>query len=238
MVWLDSYERRARLIPGLAALLPISGAMTILGWRESPAVSAVIALIMIAGGPVLLVTEVRRRGRRIERQLFPQWGGSPTVQLLRADPTRADPIRDQRRESVEAMTGKLLPTALEQARDPEGTDSRYEAAVSALRTKVGTSTVSPLVFEENKNYGLQRNLLGFRPVGLGVSSALFLALSFSAALQAATKSHWTSIAGLLLAAALCVCLFIFWMFYPTETRVQESGQIYAERLLDAAFQSS
>lgn len=53
MLWLDAYERRARLAPGLLALLPVSVAVTVLGLREAPVVTSIIALFAAAGGPVL-----------------------------------------------------------------------------------------------------------------------------------------------------------------------------------------
>lgn len=83
MLWLDDYERRARLAPGLLAVLPIALVILALGLRRLPIVSALLSLVTAVGGPVVLASLVRHRGLRLQAELFRKWGGAPTTKGLR-----------------------------------------------------------------------------------------------------------------------------------------------------------
>ena len=51
MMWLDAYERRCRLAPGLLALVPVAVTIVALGIRDAPVVSAAISILSLASGP-------------------------------------------------------------------------------------------------------------------------------------------------------------------------------------------
>jgi hypothetical protein len=59
VLWLDKYERYARVAPGLFALLPVVITVIALGYRQVPVVSGVASMLSLAGGPVLLADTVR-----------------------------------------------------------------------------------------------------------------------------------------------------------------------------------
>src|SRR6266852_7080577 len=83
VLWLDKYERQARLVPGLLALLPVAVTVTALGLRQAPVVSVVVSLFSLAGGPVLLADTVRGLGLKAQGDLWTSWGGAPTTIALR-----------------------------------------------------------------------------------------------------------------------------------------------------------
>ncbi|HET9874823.1 MAG TPA: hypothetical protein VFQ37_03560, partial [Mycobacterium sp.] len=70
MLWLDKYERQARLMPGLLALLPVAITITALGLQNASVVSIAASLVSMAGGPILLSDTVRSFGLRAQRQLW------------------------------------------------------------------------------------------------------------------------------------------------------------------------
>jgi hypothetical protein len=83
LLWLDKYERHARLVPGLLVLLPVGVTVTALGLGQAPVVSAVAGLLSLAGGPVVLADLVRSYGNKAQKNLWTQWHGSPTTLALR-----------------------------------------------------------------------------------------------------------------------------------------------------------
>src|SRR6266496_5192960 len=86
MLWLDDYERRARLVPGLILVSPIALTVVMFGLRENAVVAAIIAALSTFGAPVVLANYVRHRGLELQGELWKRWGGSPTLELLKAAP--------------------------------------------------------------------------------------------------------------------------------------------------------
>ena len=70
MIWLDAYERRARLVPGLLALLPIAIVAIALGIDDAPVASSAVSLLSVTGGPVLLADVVRSWGLGVEARPY------------------------------------------------------------------------------------------------------------------------------------------------------------------------
>lgn len=79
MMWLNGYEIRARLAPGLLALFPITIAIATLGLKKYPAVAFLGSAISLVGGPLLLAELVRSVGIRAQGQLWLDWGGAPRL---------------------------------------------------------------------------------------------------------------------------------------------------------------
>src|ERR1700733_952850 len=103
MTWLDAYERRCRLAPGLLALIPVTVLITALGVRSAPVVSGALSILSLAGGPVLLASFVRGRGHAAQDRLWRNWGGSATTRALRLREPGANSVRrDAWRQAVES----------------------------------------------------------------------------------------------------------------------------------------
>lgn len=233
MLWLDDYERRARLLPGLLTLLPFVVVVIALGLRRTPLVSSLLSLLSVTGGPVVLANLVRLKGRALERELFANWNGPWTVSLLRLRDQPPSLQREHRRRQLELVTGLDLPSLEAERSDPEAADEAYEVAVSRLRELTRDKSRFYLVFVENRNYGFERNLLAVRPFGVLSCTAAALALGVAGALSALSIIDARGL-DVGLGAVIVVAIMGFWIFMPSAQRVRQAGERYAERLLDAA----
>lgn len=234
MIWLDEYERRARLAPGLLALAPVIFAVVALGLRAIPVVSVTAAVLTAAGGPILLAGFVRRRGLLVQRRLWQQWDGAPTTAALRHESNFATVAqRDRWRGAVEAATGLRLPSAAEEATDPVGAQASIEMAVGELR-ELARGSESPLVAAENKNYGFQRNLLGMRAVGVAIAAVCVSILVAAWAGHQAGHVPHVQPAGIVAGLCIDVVLLVIWIFAPSAEATREAADKYAYQLMQAA----
>lgn len=231
--WFDSYNRKARLYPGLWAVSPVAVVVISLGIKDAPVISALLGLLSAIGGPVLLSGYVRLRGSELEPALFESWGGVPTTQLLRASSSGNQALREQRRRAVEDLTDTELLTAKQERRDQAAADDRIGAALAILRERTRDQQKYPLVYFENTSYGFQRNLLGMRRLGLAIAGGGVAVMVVAAVLNALSilSLPWLGV-GVGLAASLAVLLV--WLVVPTEGRVRQAADKYAERILDTA----
>ena len=232
VLWLDEYERAARLAPGLIALLPLPILVTAFGLKRNPVLAVLVSLVVAVGGPLVLAKYVRARGRSLERKLYQEWGGPPTTLLLSPTGTSAaDAVRTQRRANVERVSQQVLPTS--PLPNDMAAQQVYKAAVSTLRQKTYDHAAFPLVFEENKSYGFERNALAVRAEGLVMAILGFL-VALAGSVLAALGHLDANQPALIVAGLVLLCLVGFWIAWPTKKRVRQAGDVYAEQLLDAA----
>lgn len=222
MWWLDDYERRARLVPGLWLMAPIVVCVFMFGLRANLLVSSAGGLLIAAGAPVLLSSLVRQRGLAIEAALVRTWGGWPTTQLMTAG---TPSVLQSRRTAIEQATGMVLPPA-----DEPDSDA-YDVATTKLRTLTRSKVDYPLVFEENRNYGFERNLLGVQPLAR-VTSTVALVASVAAACLVAVHRHTLS-PDLWIGSVFLLAIAAFWFCYPSQARARTVAFKYAERLVEA-----
>lgn len=229
---LDAYNRRARLGPMLFVLLPVG--LLAVAWIPVGSLTVVASAVPVA--LVLLVAAVflaqlgRDQGKRKQADLFMSWGGSPTTQLLRH---RGQPNPDELKRlhrRIEAILDTRLPTVEQETTDPGAADARYDAAVARLRQLTRDHAKFPLVFEENVNYGVRRNLWGMKPAGLALS---LLAIVGTAAPGAYLFTQGASVPVLRLTvcAVAALVLVVFWAARFTPSWVRVAADAYAEQLL-------
>ena len=229
MLWLDDYERRARLVPGLLAVLPVAVVVVALGLRENPVVALVGGVLSAIGGPVILAGFVRQRGLALQDALFKSWDGAPTTRSLRhrGDSATA-PDRKKLRSHVETILDTPLATATQEASDPVRADAGYEQAVARVVGQTRDAKRFPLLYAENKNYGYERNMLAMKPAGLiidGVAGAALVAGLF------VNRVRTDSIVGLIVVAGIAVV----WLVVPRSERVRRVAEAYARRWQEAAW---
>ncbi|MGH2705128.1 MAG: hypothetical protein ACRDJ4_08540 [Actinomycetota bacterium] len=236
MIWLDAYERKARLLPGLLVVIPVMIVIAAVGLREQPMVAFIGGLLGATGSPVLLVNTVRDRGLKVQEILIEQWGGMPTTISLRHRGAASDDERRAHwRANVIRATGRGLSSSVEEASDPGATDARYTAAIADIREMTRDTSRFPLVFEENRNFGFERNLLGARPLGIWVAALCSLALLATVVLRLGDVIEGSR-ADALVALAFTIGMSAMWVWLPSADRVRRVGFRYAERLLDSAGQ--
>lgn len=231
--WLDAYERTARLVPGLLAVTPVLVLVLAAGLREDPVVVGLLSIVAAVGVPVAISNFVRDRGQHLQVEMWPRWGGSPTIALLRLRNQPPDPVRDARRHNLETATGLALPAVADEHNDPQATDRAYEAAIRSLITRTRERPRFELVFKENQGYGYWRNLLAMRPIGIPVALVIALLLVPLVVADIVLDGSAHLIDFVLSEVAVLLGL-AFWVWVPTEDRVKRSAYSYAERLLDAA----
>lgn len=227
LMWLDEYERAARLAPGFLVLAPVVAVVGFLGFPTAVLPASVAATVLATVGPMVLAKYVGNRGRAAQEDLFASWGGPPTTLMLFPQ-GRADALCAQRRADVERVTGLKLPADGELDADAS---TAVDIAIRRVRARASAGT-DPRVFAENKSYGFERNLWAAR-FGGRASAALSLAVVAAAVVAASFGHAFATWPGLLAALVIEVSLALFWVAWPTRDRVREAGDRYAERLLDA-----
>lgn len=233
---LDEYEVRARLFPGLLALLAVPVALVAIGARDNPILTAFGSLVSAGGGALLLASIVRERGKKLETRLYQEWGGPPTTLLLRLrGASAADEIRQRRREKIEAVIGVKLPSGPDEATDTATADGVYASVTAELQARTRDRTKFPLIFAENCNYGYHRNMRGLLSIGRCVSVVGLVVLFGLSALNQFSVRFAYPWYDLIVGLAMNFSLVVFWWCYPSEKRVRQAADEYAKQLLDAVF---
>lgn len=162
----SAYPLRARLQPALLAMLPLL-CLLILAPEAWTPLKTVFVIAVIAGVTLLLTQIARDAGRRIEQDLYRQWGGLPSVAMLRHRDHRITPATKQRYHAqLTTALGKPMPSEADEANDPAAADRIYLSASDWLRARSRGAGFEAL-FEENIDYGFRRNLLGLKPWAIG-----------------------------------------------------------------------
>src|SRR5258708_15046983 len=79
----DPYERPARLYPALLALLPLLALVMLRCGPKATALTGAVTVAVSCGGLYLTTNLCRELGKRLEGNLYKEWGGKPSTQLLR-----------------------------------------------------------------------------------------------------------------------------------------------------------
>lgn len=177
--FLDPYELKARIVPGLilalAPLVDLASAAPVLSSLPIFAASGVCSLALV----YFLGSFARARGEAIERELWNSWGGPPSTRLLRLrDSHFGDGLKTSIREALAKALSARLMTADEEAKNPEGADRFIVDAFRQVRQYIRQHDPDGLWQKQNIEYGFYRNLLGCRVTWsvLSILAALFAAI--------------------------------------------------------------
>ncbi len=235
--WGDSYDREARLYPGLLTILPALVLLFCVFGVRHPLLMTAVSLLIACGGPLFLSRIARDLGKALEDRLNEKWGGKPTTILLRHRDTTINGLtkKEYHRIIGEGLTKNAPTTGLEE-KNPEQADTFYRAGTVWLISKTQDTKKHALVFRENKNYGFQRNLRGLKWIGMLIS---FVALTTSVLhffLHAVTSGDVTSILrsmsiSHIFPMTISSVMLLCWIFLVTERSVQRAGFAYADRLI-------
>lgn len=235
MLWLDDYERRARLVPGLFALFPIVILLAVFGLRNVPAVSYVLGALTVIGGPVLVAGVVRYYGKKAEAVLWPAWGGPPTTVLLRLTaPTDNELQRSLWRNAVEQVSGVTLCSLRSERANQHKADVTIETALKRTRDRTRDREMFALLFAENREYGFERNLYGIRWLGRALSITSVVAMAAYIITIAPALDRPRLDAANIFGLVACTAFLAGWCFWPSEGRVRAAADRYASELLHAA----
>ena len=227
----DEHAFRARVIPTLVVVvIPVMGFLCWLPAFSTTQLTLVAVLSLVLTS---LFSQIGRDlGKALEPKLFEEWGGRPSVQLLRCSTKLlSKETRERYRLKLESIDRNLrIPTEFEELVDPQAADSRYDSASLFLRETTRSKSAFPVVFNENVNYGFRRNLLAMKPAGILLCVAGAIS-SITATIVGMKGSAVDSEASSLVIAFLNAALLTWWCLRINSQWVRVAAFAYAERLL-------
>lgn len=235
--WLDPYDVKARLLPGLLILLPAIIYFGLVWGPKNPVLVTLSSILSVCGGPYLLANFVRSLGLRAQKRLNAAWGGQPSTLMLQH---RNDHLSEQTKLRYHGLIttklGVVMPTPAEEAANPLRADQSYDAAADALRPLTNDRKKYDLLFKELVAYGYNRNAHGSRGVGVAVAVLVAVVTLFDAGVLIFDKALVQSVIvdaphGVVLVT--CVVLSLLWVLHFTAHTVEQSGFAYAKRLWEA-----
>jgi len=166
----DAYSLRARLFPAIIAAAPAFAALALLiSWKSfeiSNAIASFAVLVLLFA----IADFARSRGRALERTLYTEQGGMPSITMFRRnDPTIDNGIKERYRSFLGNQLSVEVPSPEAELASPATADSFYEQCGVWLRHNTRDTKKFPLLFNENLTYGFRRNLLGVKWVALGIN---------------------------------------------------------------------
>lgn len=229
----DPYDRKARLYPALLLVAPLVIAAAVVISPKLFSMHSLVTTSAGCGGAFLLTQLARDAGKTGEKRLFEQWGGMPSVSILRHSDKRLDPVTKARYHKKLALLvkGTKCPSAEQEEANPAAADHVYASWSTYLRVNVRDTKKGRLVFQENINYGYRRNVWGLRPIGIAVSAAACLITAGRLTwLFRTTGNSTVVVAG---ALAFDILFLLLWIFRFSPDWVRIPADTYAERLVEA-----
>ncbi len=230
----DPYNRKARLQPALLTLLPVLAASALLVPEFQSKWAAVVGLLVYCGGAMWLTQFARDRGKALEPSLYQEWGGKPSVAMLRHSDDRISKATKARyRAFLESSVPELhLASPQDEERSLAHADDGYESATAWLLAQTRDREKFRLIFEENINYGFRRNIWALKPLALFIDGlvvtviAAIVAFSWESdvtlRLQTVDNAIW---AGLIFTVvhmfAFSLVIRRLWVRVPAEAYAQQ-----------------
>jgi hypothetical protein len=222
--FLDEYELKARIAPGLIVALPLLVDAIyfapILSTLPIFAASGICTLAVIYALGYL----VRAEGREYEPTLWKLWGGPPSTILMRSSDTFfGAELKNAIRSAVMQEFALTLPTPAEERKNPTAADKAIADAFERVRAFLRRFDPTGIWQKNNIEYGFCRNLLGGRPHWTGIAiGALVVAIWRSATIHSGFLNPAVVVSCLSVACAL----YVGWRVLPKATK--RIAERYAE----------
>lgn len=231
---ISKYKLNARVYPALIALLPLLlvGAYLSVDFQNWYAFVGSIGLIAVL--QFLLGELGRDRGKKIEEQLWNDWGGTPSTQILRfSNSIIGEADKKFYHSELLRLTGvgKSNMKRVESA-SVESSDEIYSSWSSYLRSKTRDIKKYNLLFQENISYGFRRNLLGLKPLASLIAIISLIGVLISEYAKIGLKFTLISQATIFILLGL-ILIILFWFLVVRKSWVKMVAFAYAERLLEA-----
>jgi hypothetical protein len=233
----DRYDIEARHAPAALTVLPaiVAGFYLVPEFKTSIILPASFATVAVAAIYALLARVARARGIEVQEKLYAKWGGTPTTAFLRHSDNRLPaPTKARYHERLRQLGKEFqIPTASEEAANPQSADEMYASAVDELRRRAKSAGVTS-VHRENISYGFARNLLGLKPLGVGICAAALVILLVVLWIRTGGDVIALSSLDAGIFAVLVVDLLV-WMTLVTPKFVRHQADAYAQALLETAM---
>ncbi|WP_339813556.1 hypothetical protein [Zunongwangia profunda] len=231
---ISKYKLNARIYPTLILLLPV----LILSIYFSIDYESIYTAIGGLGFFALLqfvFSEVGRdRGKKAEKKLWLEWGGTPSTQILRHSDNTFDPHTTNhlhKRLCESTGIGHIDMGEIEKY-NPDEADNIYSAWCGYLRGVTRDTSKYKLLFQENISYGFRRNLWGLKKPAIIFIAIVAAVIAFAEYLQ--IQANGTSPS---LISALCfiglLLILLFWLLIVNKSWIKSVAFAYAERLVEA-----
>jgi hypothetical protein len=232
--YLDEYELKARIAPGLIVALPVlvdaTYAAPILSSWPIFAAGGVCSLALVYG----LGYVVRAQGKAVEAALWKQWGGPPSVRVMRySDPQFGSDLKDSIRSAVAKEFSLTLLSHTEEIKTPQRADISITDAFRRVRQFLRQHDPNGLWSKLNIEYGFCRNLLGSRMTWAAVALSAAVVAAFYSAQSGAKLLNPAVVIGFF---AFACAMYIGWVVLPSTTKRIADG--YAESAWMAFVQLS
>ncbi|OUS23374.1 hypothetical protein A9Q98_14905 [Thalassotalea sp. 42_200_T64] len=223
----DPYERKARVFPALLCLLPVVIAISVNFPELYTSLTGFIGLVVAFGGLQLLAQMARDGGKKLEPNLFNEWGGIPSVNIFRyRDNIIPAPTKKIIHQSLSDKTKVAAPTFEYENNHPEDADEVYRAWSDHLRGHSRDTNKFSLLFKENINYGFRRNILGMKNL-YGVFGILALGVFLIPSLPTSDLNNTD------FTVMFIIALYTLWfMFFVNFDWVKVPADEYAKRLVE------
>ena len=167
----DAYSIRARLFPAVIAAAPALAAIALLVSWSTLGLSNAIASIGMLALMFAIADLSRARGRKLERRLYADHGGLPSITMFRrSDKTIDSGLKDRYRTFLADQLGVQAPDAEVELLDKSAADGFYDQCGAWLRQNTRDSKRFSILFAENVTYGFRRNLLGVKTIALWLNA--------------------------------------------------------------------
>ncbi|MBN9300138.1 MAG: hypothetical protein J0I41_24280 [Filimonas sp.] len=185
--------------------------------------------------PIFLAQVGRDRGKRLEPGLWREWGGAPSVQVLRwRDQTLNVLTKTRFHQRLQVLCPVTLPPSeAMEMNDPLQADQVYHAWSDCVRESTRDTARFKLVFRELMNYGFRRNMLGLKGPAMVV---LVLVLAAMYASCAGAMGSFNPVYFPVAFTYSCIGLllvFIVWQAVVSRSWVKTTAFEYAKRLYEA-----
>lgn len=229
----DEYSKKARIKPGLIAVLPIGIAILALypngvfGW------AIIWSLITISGGTLLISEIGRDMGKNKENKLYEVWDGMPSIKMLRhSNNSNSEQLKIRHNKLSRLITDINIPSAKEELQDNRKADEIYGICSTFLRNNTRDIKKFPLIFKELCSYGFRRNLWGLKPIGIVICALGLILIAIKIFLNIENQAIMQPI--LLIALLIDLIMLFIWIFWVNANWVKIAADAYAERLLESA----
>ena len=235
----DAYTMRARLVPAIIAGAPAFAlAIALVSWG-SFGLTHVVATLALMALFAAFSDVARRRGKAIEPSLIEKMGGLPSITMLRhRDTTLEEHSKRRMHAFLAGKLGEPAPTAAQEAANPEFSDAYYARGGTWLRENTRDLKKFGLLFNENVNYGYQRNLLGLRVPGFLLNAAIVIFCVALLWLRYPIDISNTFNQKLIIVIIIAIAHVAYLAIFVTEAGVFQASRLYARQLLLASEERS
>ena len=222
--FLDRYELKARIAPGVILVLPLLVDTFYLAPMLSSwpifAASGICSLALVYG----MSHVVREHGKAIEQNLWVQWGGPPSTRFMRhRDSTFGTDLKLSIQHALVNRFSVRFPTSDEETKYPDQADRTIVDAFRQVRQYLRQHDPDGLWFKHDIEYGYCRNLLGCRLLWTAIAlGATVFAVVYGAKAGAGLLNLASAMGGL----SLFCAVYLVWLILPGATK--RAAEAYAE----------